>query len=389
MDWSEFLGRPVLAADIALAESAVADQSVLITGAGGSIGSGLAEVVLAGRPRRLVLLDLSESALYESFRRLSTMAGASKLEILPITGSVGDARFISHLLRQHRSEVVFHAAAYKHVPLMEQNPFSAIANNSIGTYRLVVAALDAGVSRLIAVSTDKAVSPVSVMGGSKRIAELVVLSHSTNDAQMNVVRLCNVLGSSGSVAEIFQEQAERGLPFTVTHRDVKRYFVAPDEAERAISGAAVSPSWGRILVPDCGEEFRILDLAKYIARRCRVEGDAAIEFTGLRPGDKLGEELWSGDEILEGVLPSGMRVLKSPAPSAADLSITMQRLETAVGNFDHEELIGAVAKLVPGYGMGLAKATSSFRSNAENAGPSTHASRLAQDDNSFERVAAE
>ena len=143
MDWSEFLGRPVLAADSALAESAVADQSVLITGAGGSIGSGLAEAVLAGRPRRLVLLDLSESALYESFRRLSTMAGASKLEILPITGSVGDARFISHLLRQHRPEVVFHAAAYKHVPLMEQNPFSAIANNSIGTYRLVVAALEA------------------------------------------------------------------------------------------------------------------------------------------------------------------------------------------------------------------------------------------------------
>ncbi len=389
MHWSEFLGRRVLAADAALAESAVADQSVLITGAGGSIGSGLAEAVLAGRPRRLVLLDLSESALYESFRRLSKMAGASKVEIRPVTGSVGDARFTSHLLRQHRPEVVFHAAAYKHVPLMEQNPFSAIANNSIGTYRLVVAALEAGVSRLIAVSTDKAVNPVSVMGVSKRIAELVVLAHSADKAQMNVVRLCNVLGSSGSVAEIFQEQAERGLPLTVTHRDAKRYFVAPAEAERAILGAAVSPSWGRVLVPDCGEEFRILDLARYIARLCRVEDDAAIEFTGLRPGDKLGEELWSGDEILEAVLPSGMRVLKSPAPSAAGLSIAMQRLEAAVGNFDHEELIGAVAELVPSYGMGLAKATSSFRRNAENAGPSTHASRLAQDDNSFEGVAAE
>ena len=172
------------------------------------------------------------------------------------------AGVLAHLFRQHRPELVFHAAAYKHVPLMERNPFSAIANNSIGTYRLVVAALEAGVSRLIAVSTDKAVNPLSVMGVSKRIAELVVLAHSTSDARMNVVRLCNVLGSSGSVAAIFQEQAEQGLPLTVTHAEAARYFLAPAEAERAILGAAVSPVWGRVLVPDCGEEFRILDLAR-------------------------------------------------------------------------------------------------------------------------------
>ncbi len=381
-DWSEFLGRPAIADDPALAASAVGDRSVLITGAGGSIGSGLAEAVLAGRPRRLVLLDLSESALYESFRRLSAMAGASEIEIIPVIGGVGDARFIAHLLREHRPELIFHAAAYKHVPLMERNPFSAIANNSIGTYRLVVAAMEAGVSRLIAVSTDKAVNPLSVMGVSKRIAELVVLSHSTSSVPMNVVRLCNVLGSSGSVAEIFQEQAERGLPLTVTHADAMRYFLAPAEAERAILSAAVSPVWGRVLLPDCGEEFRILDLAKYIAQRYGTQCDTAIEFTGLRPGDKLREELWAGDEVLETTLPSGMRVLTSPAPSAIELSIAMKRLEAAVESFDQAELRSAIAELVPDYPSQLVR-------SVENAGPSTRAKALAQDDNLLDSVVVE
>ena len=264
MNWAEFLNRPAIAGDPELAASAVGDRSVLITGAGGSIGSGLAEVVLSGHPRSLVLLDVSESALYESFRRLLAMDSSS--EVVPVIGSVGDARFLSHTLRQHRPELIFHAAAYKHVPLMERNPFSAIGNNSIGTYRLVTAALEAGVSRLVSVSTDKAVNPLSVMGVSKRIAELAILSHSTNDTQMNVVRLCNVLGSSGSVVEIFQEQAGRGLPLTVTHADAQRYFLTPAEAERAILIAAVSSSWGRVLMPDCGDEFRIVDLAKYVAK---------------------------------------------------------------------------------------------------------------------------
>ncbi len=385
MDWSEFLGREPLAEDPALAASAVAGRSVLITGAGGSIGSGLAAAVLAGSPRRLVLLDLSESALYESFRRLSAMAGASGTEIVPVIGSVGDARFVVHLLRQHRPELVFHAAAYKHVPLMERNPFSAIANNSIGTYRLVAAAMEAGVSRLIAVSTDKAVNPLSVMGVSKRIAELVVLSHSTSrpskrETAMNVVRLCNVLGSSGSVAEIFQEQAERELRLTVTHADAMRYFLTPSEAERAILSAAVSPVWGRVLVPDCGEEFRIVDLARYIANHCGSNKDDAIEFTGLRPGDKLREELWSQDEIVEAVLPTGMRVLKSPVPSARELSIAMQRLEGAVESFDHVDLMSVIAELVPEY-------PSQLEASAENAGPSIRAKALTQDDKLIEGAA--
>ncbi len=400
MDWSDFLGRPPIAYDPALAASAVSERSVLITGAGGSIGSGLAEAVLAGRPRVLVLLDLSEGALYECCRRLSAMPGTSATEIIPVTGSVAEARFLTHLLRQHRLDLVFHAAAYKHVPLMEQNPFSALANNAIGTYRLVAAALEEGVSRLIAVSTDKAVNPLSVMGVSKRIAELVVLSHSTSYERMNVVRLCNVLGSSGSVAEIFQEQAERGLPLTVTHADACRYFITPAEAEQAILAAAVNPVWGRVLVPDCGEEFRILDLARFLAGPCRAgaEREALIELTALRPGDKLSEELWSGDEIVEAVLPDGTRVLKSSAPTAREVSLSMQRLESAVDAFDEAELICAVGELVPSYrGLG-ANGNSATAMIAENTDPSSldalhllgmTSKALARDDKSLEGVVAE
>lgn len=349
MDWSEFLGRPLIAEDPMLAQSAVGGRSVLITGAGGSIGSGLAEAVLAGRPRSLVMLDLSEGALYESCRRLSALSAGSATKVVPVTGSVGDSRFLAYLLRQHRPEVIFHAAAYKHVPLMEQNPFSAIANNSIGTCRLVVAALEAGVSQLIAVSTDKAVNPLSVMGVSKRIAELALLSHSTREVRMNVVRLCNVLGSSGSVAAVFQEQAERGLPITVTDDDAERYFISPPEAKAAILQAAAAGVRGRVLIPECGRAHRISDLARYIAGKCGVV-DAKLEFIGLRPGDKMREELLGADEVVEAELAGGMRVVKSPAPTAREIALLMGRLEAAVEGFDRDELMHVVAGLFAGFG---------------------------------------
>src|SRR5277367_5752174 len=157
IDWADFLGRPAMPVDPSLAESIVRERSVVITGAGGSIGSGLAKAVLAGRPRALVLLELSESALYESYREICSALRHDAVEVVPAIGDIADQKTLGHLFRQHRPELIFHAAAYKHVPLMERNPFSAIANNAIGSYRLVGAALDAGIDRLIAISTDKAV----------------------------------------------------------------------------------------------------------------------------------------------------------------------------------------------------------------------------------------
>jgi FlaA1/EpsC-like NDP-sugar epimerase len=349
MDWSSFLGRPPIADDPLLVESAVGGQSVLITGAGGSIGSGLAEAVLAGRPRTLVMLDLSETALYESYRRVSAMPGGSATKIVPVTGSVADERFVAHLLRQDRPDIIIHAAAYKHVPLMELNPFSAIANNSIGTYRLVQAALEGRVARLIAVSTDKAVNPLSLLGISKRIAEMVVLSHATTETQMNVVRLCNVLGSSGSVAVLFAEQAARRVPMTVTDAEAERYFLSPSEATAAILQAAAARIQGRVFIPDCGRAFLVTDLARYIARNNGVT-DPRLEFIGLRPGDKLCEDLLAGDEDVESELQGGMRVVKSPAPSGLKVALLMVKLEAAVESFDRNELMRVVATLFGGFG---------------------------------------
>src|SRR5271163_2014265 len=329
MDWTDFLGRPPVAVDAALADSAVHGKSVLVTGAGGSIGFGVARAILTGRPRSLVLLDLSEGALYESYRQLSALSNRSECEIIPVTGNIVDPRLLDYLLHQHRPDLIFHAAAYKHVPLMERNPFSAIANNAIGTHRLVAAALRADVGRFIAISTDKAVNPRSIMGASKRIAELVVLSHAANDVLMNVVRLCNVLGSSGSVAPIFGEQARNGLPLTVTHANAQRYFLSPAEAEIAILQTSACPVWGRVLIPDCGAAFQVVDLARHIAAAYGIgKGqDARIEFIGLRPGDKLREDLLSENEIVESELWRGMRVVLSPCPTAAAVAAEIQRLE--------------------------------------------------------------
>jgi FlaA1/EpsC-like NDP-sugar epimerase len=232
---------------------------------------------------------------------------------------------------------------------MQLNPFSAIANNSLGTYRLVLAALRAGVSRLIAVSTDKAVNPLSLMGVSKRFAEWVVLAHATTEVQMNVVRLCNVLGSSGSVAVLFAEQAAHGVPLTVTDCEAERYFLSPPEAKAAILQAAAARIGGRVLVPECGGAIPIIDLARYIAKNFGV-ADPQLEFIGLRPGDKLREELLEGGEVVEAELSGGMRVVKSPAPSPREIALLMGRLESAVESFNRDELMNVVAGLFGGFG---------------------------------------
>jgi len=343
-DWADFVGRPPVAVDESLASLVVRDRRVLITGAGGSIGSGLAFAALLGKPRALVLLDLSESALYGTYQNLSISPALAGVEVVPITGSVADGRLLTHLFRQYRVDLILHTAAYKHVPLMENNPFSALANNSIGTYRLVSAALEAGVPSLTLLSTDKAVDPQSIMGVSKRIAELIVLSHATELHRMNGIRLGNVLGSSGSVAPIFQEQVMHGRPLTVTHPEASRYFLTQAEAEVSIFSAAASPQSGSMFIADCGAPIRIVELARYMSK-----GGPGVKFIGLRPGDKLHEELIAGDEQIAAECFRGMRVVASPSPKAATIASAINKLESAVNKFSYSEMIAVVQELVPSY----------------------------------------
>jgi len=310
----------------------------------------LARAVFAGGPRTLVLLDLSEGGLYECCRAIAGLAGNSRTAVIPVVGSVVDQSLLANAMRRHGVELVVHAAAYKHVPLMERNPFVAVMNNAVGTYRLVSAALEAGVSRVTMVSTDKAVNPRSVMGAAKRIAELVVLSHSTDECRMNAVRLGNVLGSSGSVAPIFCEQLELGLPLTVSDPEATRYLLTPGEAEAAILAAAGTGVSDRILAADCGEPRRVVDLARYLARTYFGNGvEHPIEYVGLRPGDKLVEELVGEPE--EAVLGeiSGLRVVDGPHPSRAEMISGIGGLAAACDKYDSDELLAVIAGLVPSY----------------------------------------
>jgi FlaA1/EpsC-like NDP-sugar epimerase len=290
-------------------------QSVLVTGAGGYIGSALVKAIAAAGPSRLVLLDSCEQNLFEISRIVPGEA---------VLGSVNDADLLDDLLDRFHPSMVYHAAAYKHVPLLERNPFAAIRNNAIGTYTLVQAILRHGPSRLVLVSTDKAVNPCSFLGVSKRIAELVVVSLSNQRHSMNAVRLGNVIGSTGSVIPIFQQQVAAREAVTVTHRAATRYFMPLEMAVEAILAAGAADCAGRILLPDLGEPVRIEELARSLMGDVQLP----IRYIGLRPGDKLSEDLLFAQEVTEGI--SGpLTVIRTPTLDPAELDAAMERLRTA------------------------------------------------------------
>lgn len=354
-DWEGLLGRPRIASDRALAPAALQGQCLLITGAGGSIGSRVAMDSLAGRPRAVVLLDSSEYALYEICKHIAVEAANQSIQIVPVVGDFADRTLLNILFRQHRPNVIFHAAAYKHVPLMEQNPMAAMANNAVGTYKLVLAALDHGGCEIVLTSTDKAVHPTSIMGASKRAAELIVLSHSCSAVRMNAVRLGNVLGSSGSVVALFKEQLESGSNLTVTHPDARRYFLTAGEAASALLRADGSLLGGKILLADCGPSVSIVNLARYMAdsygSSCKLNRQMPprIEMIGLRPGEKLEELQFSSDEFIEGNFDSGIQVLKSPCPTATVVAARIERVGAAIQRMDLQEMLAATQDLVTDY----------------------------------------
>ncbi len=297
VELDDLLGRDAIALDTAGLGALLSGKTVLVTGAGGSIGSELCRQIAKFQPEKLVLYDSSEFSIY----RLEQEFLAQFPEI-PIVCAIGDIRNrvrVVHLFETHHPEVVFHAAAYKHVPLMEtENAWEAIRNNVLGTYVVASASQNAGVSKFILVSTDKAVNPTNVMGASKRLAELVCQTlQQENGTRFVMVRFGNVLGSTGSVIPKFKSQIEAGGPVTVTHPEITRYFMSIPEASQLVLQAGLMGKGGEIFVLDMGEPVKIADLAKDLIRLSGFnEEEIGIVFTGLRPGEKLYEELLADDE---------------------------------------------------------------------------------------------
>ncbi len=304
----DLLGRNKIDLDLPEIDRTYAGKSIMVTGAGGSIGSELCRQFIKCGIRKLVLFEHSEFALYAVDRKLHDSAKQAGIELIPVLGSVTDRVRVESAICVNNVQIVFHAAAYKHVPLVEINELTGLYNNVIGTRNVAKAARKFGVERFILISTDKAVRPTNIMGSSKRLAELVIqdMASRWHGTLFSMVRFGNVLGSSGSVIPLFQEQIAKGGPVTVTDENVTRYFMTINEASRLVLLAGSFARGGDVFVLDMGDPVRIYDLARSMIELSgrtvrsanKQHGDIAIEFTGLRPGEKLYEELLIGDHML-------------------------------------------------------------------------------------------
>jgi len=349
---SALLSRKGLQDEMAGGCDAYRGAAVMITGAGGSIGLELCRQVVACRPRKLVLLELSEVALYNAGMELRVLTEGLGIELVSVLGSVGDGVLVERALNDHGIDAVLHAAAYKHVPLVEGNARAGVANNAIATQVLVQKVRAAGVRRFVLVSSDKAVRPASVMGATKRMAELIVQGQAGQPDRtiFSIVRFGNVLGSSGSVIPLFQEQIAAGGPVTLTHDAITRYFMTIQEAARLVLIAGSLAHGGEVFVLDMGEPVPIRDLARrvieasgYTVRdRANPDGDIEIVTTGLRPGEKLHEELLIGGGPKTTVHPKIISVIE-PKLSELELAAALRDLREAV-NADDEAVIGAALR---------------------------------------------
>ncbi len=361
LDIEDLLGREPVRPNQLLFGRTIVGKTVLVTGAGGSIGSELCRQIAQSGAHRLILLDLSEYSLYEIEKELKNLVasqGRSKLELIPILGSVVDADRLGAIFSQWKPDTVFHAAAYKHVPLVEANPIEGIRNNILGTQNLAAAAAAAQVSDFILISTDKAVRPTNVMGATKRAAEQVIqnFAETAGATRFSMVRFGNVLGSSGSVVPLFRKQIEQGGPITLTDRKVTRYFMTIPEAAQLVIQAAGMAKGGEVFVLDMGKSVRILDLAETMVRlsgltvrdEVNPDGDIEIVEVGLRGGEKLYEELIIGNDpqatqhkrimkAHESYLASdALNDLITSLVNCRDPLAAVSMLKSVVPEFDHE-----------------------------------------------------
>lgn len=299
VDVEDLLGREPVELDMALISNELSHKTILVTGAGGSIGSEICRQVCKFAPSKIILLGHGENSIYLINRELTKLY-KNKIEIIPVIADVQNKSRLQEVMLKYKPYVVYHAAAHKHVPLMEANPFEAMRNNILGTRNTAEAAISAEVNKFVMISTDKAVNPPNVMGATKRVAEMYIqcLNHENSKTDLVAVRFGNVLGSRGSVIPLFKKQIEAGGPLTVTHPDMTRYFMTIPEASRLVLQASAIATGGEIFVLDMGEPVKIVDLAKNIIRLSgKKEEDIGIEFTGMRPGEKLFEELLNKNEI--------------------------------------------------------------------------------------------
>jgi FlaA1/EpsC-like NDP-sugar epimerase len=365
VDIADLLGRDPVAPDPSLLKASISGKVVMVTGAGGSIGSELCRQIIQLQPLALILFEVSEFGLYaiekELNHRLTHASGSKPIEIIAVLGSVTQAKRIEKVCKAFKVQTIYHAAAYKHVPMVEKNPGEAVWNNIFGTFRAAQAAILAEVELFVLISTDKAVRPTNIMGATKRFAELILQALSLNadhnsKTRFTMVRFGNVLGSSGSVVPLFREQIARGGPVTVTDPRIIRYFMTIPEASQLVIQAGALSQGGDVFVLDMGEPIRIVDLAKRMIHLSGLQvkdenhpaGEIAISLTGLRPGEKLYEELLIGDHVSETSHPRIMRAEEAVIPWV-ELEKMLESLEKATSEDDFEQVRDVLKLAVSGF----------------------------------------